>query len=170
MVGSYSDNRANNGVNGFGNNLQNTTVGLQLEIPLYQGGAIDSKVRQAIASKMKAYDDVEAARRQVTFETGQAYLDSNSLNSQILAYEQAIISSHSQLDATIKGFKVGLRTNVDILDAQQQLFLAKRDLLKARYDYLLNNLKLKAAAGILSIRDVLTLNGLLSPVSAAYNK
>jgi outer membrane protein len=157
-VGSYSDSRANGGANGFGNNLQNGTIGLQLQIPIYQGGAISSKAREAFANKQKAQDDVEAARRQAELDARQAYLNVSSAVAQVKAYEQALMSSQSQLDSTSLGYEVGVRTSVDVLNAQQQFFSAKRDLLQSRYNYLISALKLKSAAGQLSEADLTEIN------------
>jgi outer membrane protein len=161
-VGNYTDTRANGGINGFGTDLQNATIGVQLQIPLYQGGLVDSRVREAIANKNKALDDLEAARRQAELDTRQAYLTLTGSVSQVKAYEQALSSSQSQLDSTSLGYEVGVRNSVDVLNAQQQLFSAKRDLLQARYNYLLGMLKLKSATGLLSDADVLAVNQQLS--------
>lgn len=160
-VGSYADSRANGGINGFGANTQNTTIGLQLEIPLYQGGAISSKAREAVANKQKAQDDVEIARRQADLDARQAFLNVSSAVAQVQAYEQALKSSQSQLDSTTLGYEVGVRTSVDVLNAQQQFYSAKRDLLQSRYSYLLSLLKLKSVAGILTEADLGDINKLL---------
>ena len=161
VVGSYADTRANGGVNGFGNDLKNLTVGLQLQVPLYQGGSITSKEREAAANRQKAQDDVEAARRQADLQARQTFLNVSSAVAQVKAYEQALTSSQSQLDSTNLGYEVGVRTSVDVLNAQQQLFSAKRDLLQARYTYLLSILQLKAAAGVLQEKDLSEISQLL---------
>jgi outer membrane protein len=155
---SFTERYSNGGINGFGNDLQDTTIGLQLQIPLYQGGAVSSRVREAVANKQKAMDDVVAARRQAELDTRQAYLDLVSLVSQVKAYEQALKSSQSQLDSTVLGYEVGVRTSVDVLNAQQQFFTAKRDLLQSRYTYLMNILTLKSAVGMLTEADLDSVN------------
>ena len=157
-VGNYNSTRAEGGVNGFGSDLQNGTIGLQLQIPIYQGGATSSKVREAVANKQKAQDDLEVARRQADLDAQQAYLNLISSVAQVSAYEQALVSSQSQLDSTSLGYEVGVRTSVDVLNAQQQFFSAKRDLLQSRYTYLLSILKLKSAAGLLSDADLSEIN------------
>ncbi len=157
-VASYNDNRANGGVNGFGNNLQSTVVGLQFQIPIYQGGLVSSKVREAVALKQKAQDDLEVARRKADLDTRQAYLNLTSSVAQVNAYQQALVSSQSQLDSTNLGYEVGVRTSVDVLNAQQQLFSAKRDLLQARYQYLLSILQLKFASGLIAENDLAEIN------------
>lgn len=157
-IASYTDRYANGSANGFGSDLQDATIGLQLQIPLYQGGAIASRIREAVANKQKAMDDLVAARRQAELDTRQGYLDLVSVVSQIKAYEQALSSSQSQLDSTMLGYEVGVRTSVDVLNAQQQFFTAKRDLLQSRYAYLMNILSLKSAVGLLNDADIDAVN------------
>ena len=159
-VASVSDNYANGSPSVFsaGNELRGATIGLQLQIPLYAGGAINSKARQAVLNKQKAQDDVEIARRQVDLDTQSAYLNLNSSIAQVKALEQALISSQSQLDSTKLGYEVGVRTSVDVLNAQQQFYSAKRDLLQARYNYLANIIRLKAASGLVSEADLQEIN------------
>ncbi len=153
-IANASDNTATGSPNGFGNELKSAQIGLQLQIPLYQGGGISSRVRQAVLNKQKAQDDLEATRRQVSLETQQAYLNWMSTIAQVRAYEQAVTSSQSQVDATTLGYEVGVRTSVDLLNAQQQLFSAKRDLLQSRYNQLLNYMKLKQATGLIAETDI----------------
>ncbi|MES2012341.1 MAG: TolC family outer membrane protein [Pseudomonadota bacterium] len=159
-VASYTDTYANGSpsVFGAGNDLKMGTIGLQLQIPLYQGGAISSRVRQAVLNKQKAQDDVEVARRKVELDTQRAYLTLNTNIAQVKAYEQALMSSQSQVDSTKLGYEVGVRTSVDVLNAQQQLFSAKRDLLQSRYNYLVNIIRLKAASGVVAEADLMDIN------------
>lgn len=157
-VASYTDTRASGSANGFGSDLENLTVGVQLEIPIYQGGAVSSRVREAAANLDKSREDVEFARRQADLDTRQAYLDVSSGVAQIKALEQALISSQSQLDSTTLGYEVGVRTSVDVLNAQQQLYGARRNLLEARYNYLLGLIRLKAATGLLNENDLVEIN------------
>jgi len=159
-VASYSDNYASGSVSvfGAGNELKTGSIGLQLQIPLYQGGATTSRVRQAVLNKQKALNDVEFARRQAELETQRAYLNLNTSIAQVKAYEQALISSQSQVDSTKLGYEVGVRTSVDVLNAQQQFFSAKRDLLQSRYNYLVNIIRLKAASGVVAELDLADIN------------
>lgn len=157
-VASYGNNYANGGTSGVGNDLNNATIGLQLQIPLYQGGAISSRVRQAVLNKQKAVDDVEIARRQTDFDTQSAYFNLSTTIAQVKALDQALLSSQSQLDSTKLGYEVGVRTSVDVLNAQQQFFSAKRDLLQARYQYLVNIIRLKSASGLVSEPDLQDIN------------
>jgi outer membrane protein len=157
-VANYNNAYANGGLNGFGTEFSSASIGLQLQIPLYQGGAISSRVRQALLNQQKAKDDVEIARRQTNLETQRAFLNLSSSVAQIKALEQALISSQSQLDSTKLGYEVGVRISVDVLNAQQQLFSAKRDLLQARYNYLVNIIRLKSATGVLAEVDLQDIN------------
>ncbi len=157
-VASYSDNRADGSIYGFGSDVRAASVGVQLQIPIYQGGAISSRVREALANKQKAQDELEASLRKVVLEARQSYLNLASSAAQLAAYQQALASSQSQLDSTNLGYEVGVRTSVDVLNAQQQYYSAKRDLLQARYSYLINTLKLKASASVLAESDMQSLN------------
>lgn len=160
LVGSFADTRANGGVNAtsYLYDQKVLSVGLQVQLPVYQGGAITSREREAVANKQKAQDDVESARRQADLQARQAFLNLSSAVAQVKALEQALASSQSQLDSTNLGYEVGVRTSVDVLNAQQQLYSAKRDLLQARYTYLLSILQLKAAAGVLAEKDLAEIN------------
>lgn len=157
-VASYTDNYANGNPTGVGSQLKTSVIGLQLQVPLYLGGAVNSRVRQAVWSKEKAREDVEVARRQTEMETQRAYLNLSTSIAQVKALEQALISSQSQVDSTKLGYEVGVRTSVDVLNAQQQLFSAKRDLLQARYNYLVNIIRLKTASGIVAEPDLADIN------------
>ena len=159
-VSSLGDNYSNGSPSVFstGNDLKSATIGLQLHIPLYAGGAISSKARQAMLNKQKAQDDVDIARRNTDLETQRAYLNLGTTIALVKALEQVLTSSQSQLDSTKLGYEVGVRTSVDVLNAQQQLFSAKRDLLQARYSYLVNIIRLKAASGLVSELDLQDIN------------
>ena len=159
-VANVSDSYSNGSASVFssGNDLRSATIGVELQIPLYAGGSITSKARQAVLNKQKALDDIEIARRKVDLETQRAYLNLSSSIAQIKALEQALTSAKSQLDSSNLGFEVGVRTTVDVLNSQQQYFSAKRDLLQARYSYLVNIIRLKAASGMVSEPDLEDIN------------
>ena len=157
-IARYSDNRNNGSASGFASDLEDLTVGLQLAIPIYQGGAVSSRVREAAANLQKAQEDMEVVRRQAELDTRQAYLDVSSGVAQVKAYEQALVSNQSQLDSTTLGYEVGVRTSVDVLNAQQQFYTAKRDLLQARYNYLISFVRLKFASGLLTEADLVNIN------------
>ncbi|HZS80506.1 MAG TPA: TolC family protein, partial [Herbaspirillum sp.] len=113
----------------------------------------------ALADKARA--DLENARRTAALDARQAYLSVSNGLSQVKAYEAAEISSLSALESNRLGYQVGVRINIDVLDAQRQLFATRRDLARARYDTLMNGLKLKAAAGNLGEDDLVNINRLL---------
>ena len=164
MVGNYGGNSAGISTVGtvsLGTDSTSRSIGFQLAIPLYSGGGVNSLVRQAIANQEKARQDLEIARRTAAQATRQAYLGVTNGMAQVGALEQALISSQSALDSNKLGYEVGVRINIDVLNAQQQLFSTKRDLAKARYDTLLNGLRLKAASGTLTEEDLETVNRLL---------
>ena len=164
LVGSYGKNSASisttSAVN-QGTDSTSRTLGLQLAIPMYAGGGVSSLVRQAIANQEKARQDLENARRSAAQAARQAYLGVTNGMAQVGALEQALVSSQSALDSNKLGYEVGVRINIDVLNAQQQLFSTKRDLARARYDTLLNGLRLKAAAGTLTEEDLEAVNRLL---------
>ena len=114
-----------------------------------------------MANQEKSRQELEASVRLSTLATREAYLGVTSGIAQVKALEQALISSQSSLDSTQLGQEVGVRTNVDVLNAQQQLFGARRDLYKARYAYLTSRLRLKAATGSLAEQDLAAINRLL---------
>lgn len=157
-VASYRNNYSNGSANGFGSELKSALIGLELQIPIYAGGAVSSRTRQAAYNKDKALNDIEIARRQAELDTQTAYLNLSTSIGQVRAFEQALLSSQSQLDSTKLGYEVGVRTSIDVLNAQQQLFTAKRDLLNARYQYLVNIIRLKAASGVVSEVDLADIN------------
>jgi outer membrane protein len=136
-------------------------VGVQLAVPIYQGGLTSSRVREAIANEEKARQDLENARRTAELTAQQAFLGVASGVVQVRALEAALVSSQSSLDSTRLGQEVGVRTQVDVLNAQQQLSQTRRDLAQAKYNYIMSLLRLKAAAGTLTEQDVNLVNGWL---------
>jgi outer membrane protein len=139
----------------------NYNIGLQLAIPLYAGGNVSSLVRQAVANREKAQQDLESARRTAALSARQSFLGVTNGMAQVKALEAALISSRSALDSNKLGYEVGVRINIDVLNAQQQVFSTLRDLSRARYDTILNGLRLKAASGTLTDGDVEEINRLL---------
>lgn len=146
---------------GTGSETNSRIIGLQLAIPLYQGGLTNSRVREALANEDKARQDLENALRSAELAARQGYLGVTSGIAQVRALEAALVSNQSSLDSTRLGQEVGVRTQVDVLNAQQLLFSARRDLAQARYNYILSLLRLKAAAGQLAETDLQTVNGWL---------
>src|SRR6185436_13582332 len=156
---TYSD--TGSGIGGVGLSGTDTTVkviGLQLAIPIYQGGAISSRVREALANEERARQDLESARRNAELAARQAFLGITSGIAQVKALEAAVVSSQSSLDSTRLGQEVGVRTQVDVLNAQQLLFQTRRDLAQSKYAYLVSLLRLKAAVGKLSEDDLARIN------------
>ena len=158
LVANYNKNIHAGGGTFGATDTRATAVGVQLNMPLFQGGAIQSKWREAEANREKARQDMENARRNVELQTRQAYLGVVSGISQVQALQQALKSSESLLDASKLGQQVGVRTNLDVLNAQQQLFSTRRDLYQAQYNYLVSQLSLKAAVGALSEDDISKVN------------
>ena len=136
-------------------------IGLTLTIPLYQGGGTQSRVRQSLSNRDKANADLENTKRTVAQSVRQNYLGVTNGVAQVKALEAALVSNKSSLDATVLGKEVGVRTNVDVLNAQQQLFQAQRDLQQARYTTIMSQLRLKSAAGRLVEEDLAEVNRML---------
>ncbi len=139
----------------------NNAVGVQWSIPIFSGFAVTSKVRESIALEDKARSDLETARRNASQGARQAYLGVNSGLAQVKALEAAEVSSKSALESNELGYQVGVRINIDVLNAQKQLFSTQKDLSKARYDTIMNGLRLKSAAGTLKEADLIPVNALL---------
>ena len=163
VVATYGTNNQGSSIQGFGSNVTSSTIGLQLAVPIYQGGAVSSRTREAVALREKALQDLENTRRSAALAAQQAYLGVTSGIAQVKALEAGVVSSRSALDSNKLGYEVGVRINIDVLNAQQQVSLAQRDLAQARYNTLINQLKLKAATGTLGEDDVQQINALLEP-------
>ena len=134
--------------------IRRANVGLRLSLPLYSGGSILSRTRESRHRYQRTLDVLERERRRAQRETRGAYLGVDSGISRVRALEQAVRSSETAAEAIEAGFQVGTRTSVDVLDAQRELFRARRDLSEARYGYILDVLRLKRAAGTLSEDDL----------------
>jgi outer membrane protein len=145
-----------------GRDITTAQIGLQLALPLYQGGSLSSKEREAAALSLKSKDDLENARRSAALNARQTYLAVINGIAQVGALEQALVSSQSALDSNRLGYEVGVRINIDVLNAQQQLFSTRRDLALARYNTITNQLRLKAAAGGLREEDIEEINRALA--------
>jgi outer membrane protein len=160
-VGALTQTYASSSAQGIGSDVRALVIGVQLNVPLYQGGAISSRVREAVANQERARQDLENARRSAALQTRQAYLGVTSGLAQVKALQQAVASTQLQLESTKLGQEVGVRTAVDVLNAEQQLSLARRDLSQALYNTILNQLRLKAAVGKLAEADLSGINALL---------
>ena len=161
LGGAHNSGSGASSSGGTGTSISRS-VGVTLKVPLYTGNAIENQVREAVSLEEKSRNELEAARRAVTQATRQVYYGVQSGTAQVKALEAAEASSKLALDATKLGYKVGVRVNLDVLNAQTQLFSTQRDLAKARYDVLVNSLKLRQAAGVLTASDIDGVNALLS--------
>lgn len=166
LVGSYGKSKITpvgsgtflNGNNALDTDQTTSYVGVQLNVPLFQGGSTQSKWREAEANRDRANAELESTRRSVDLQTRQAYTGVVNGMSQVMALEQALKSSEKLLEASKLGHEVGVRTNLDVLNAQQQLFSTRRDLYQAKYNYLISRLKLKAAVGSLAEDELAAVN------------
>ena len=137
---------------------ESTAIGLQLSLPIFSGGAVSSKQREASALQQKASADLDAAKRGAALSARQAWLGVSSGLQQIRAYEAALTSSQSALASNQLGYEVGTRINIDVLNAQSQLYDTTQKLARARFDSLMALLRLKQAVGQLSEDDIVSLN------------
>jgi outer membrane protein len=143
-------------------NTVNGAVGVAMTWPLYTGGLTQNRIKETLSLEEKAKNDVEAARRGVAQATRVAFFGLQSQLAQVKALEAAESSTKLALEATQLGYRVGVRVNLDVLNAQTQLFQTQRDLAKARYDTLVNSLRLRQASGQLAPTDVDAVDGLLA--------
>lgn len=149
------------------NNSTAATVGVVMKIPLFAGFAVQNRVKETLSLEEKARADLEDARRQVAQAVRTAFFGVQSAYGLVQALQAAVVSSQSALEANILGYEVGVRINMDVLNAQSQLFQSQKDLAQARYNLLVGHLQLRQAAGNLQLQDVHTINEVLSPVQPA---
>jgi outer membrane protein len=164
FVASYGTSYASGSVLtpfGYESRVKSTVTGLQFNFPLFAGGLNSSHIREAIANRDKLSDQLEESRRKAAADAEQAYAGIVSGLAQSDALRTAVESGETSVKGNRAGYKLGIRINSDVLNAQQQLYSARRDLIKARYAALLAGLKLKAAAGILNGGDMEVINGML---------
>jgi outer membrane protein len=139
-----------------------STIGITLNLPLFAGYSIQNRIKETLALEEKSRNDLEGARRGVAQGTRQAFYGVQSGEAQVKALEAAESSSQLALEATRLGYRVGVRVNLDVLNAQTQLYTTQQQLAKARYDVLVGNLRLRQAAGQLKPGDVAAINSLLA--------
>ncbi len=175
LVASHLDNRQNgeqditqpapfnNGVSDL--DLETDAIAVQIAVPVFTGGTTNSRVRQAVYQHRAAKERLERTARQTERQTRDAYLAVNSEISRVKALQQALKSAQTALQATEAGFEVGTRTTVDVLESRRQLFLAETNYARSRYDYIVNVLKLKEAAGTLAEQDIAEINAWLEPAA-----
>ena len=161
VVANYGKN--NSALSFLGNDSLETTarnIGLQLNIPLFQGGYVNSKTREAAANRSAAQAALENTKRTAALNARQSYLGVVNGLAQVRALNAALISSTSALESNKLGYEVGVRINIDVLNAENQVYITKRDLARARFDTLLSQLRLKAAVGSLGEADLEQINSL----------
>ena len=164
LVGTAGQSSEDSSINSpVGRQLTTSSIALQIAVPIYQGGALSSREREAAANYLRAREDLENARRSAALTTRQTYLAVVNGIAQIGALQQALVSSQSALESNRLGYEVGVRINIDVLNAQQQLFSTRRDLAVARYNLLVNQLRLRAAVGGLRDEDIEAVNRALAP-------
>ncbi len=161
-VGNRSRVDADGSIPGPGVRSDDTVIGLQLTVPLFQGGLVNSRVEEAAQRYNAARQELEGQRRAVERAARAAFQGVTSGAARIDALKQAVAAAESALTAKTEGRAAGLYTTLDILDATRDLYRAKRDYAEARHLYLLNFLKLKNAAGLLTEDDVLAVNSRLN--------
>lgn len=161
LVASSSGRNVNGRVTGASGDTRNNAIGVQWSVPIFSGFAVTSRVRESIALENKARNDLETTRRNAALQARQAFLGVNSGLAQVRALQAAEVSSQSALDSNKLGYQVGVRINIDVLNAQRQLYSTRTDLARARYNTILNGLRLKSASGSLREADLLPVNALL---------
>ncbi|BBA34106.1 type I secretion outer membrane protein, TolC family [Methylocaldum marinum] len=142
-------------------------IGMRVNVPMFAGGGVNSRVRQARYQYEAAQENLDGVRRSVKRQVKDAYRGILSAISQVQALEAAVVSAQSAVEASEAGLEVGTRTMVDVLTEQRNLFRTKRDYARARYDYIINSLSLKQAAGTLNPADLAIVNQWLRPNSKA---
>jgi outer membrane protein len=157
--GSHNSGRY---VSGFPDFTRSASVGLQLNLPLYTGGATGNRIKETVALQERARNELEAVRRAVALNTRVTFFGVQSGAAQVRALEAAESSSQLALEATQLGYRVGVRVNLDVLDAQRQLFATQRDLALARYQVIVGGLQLRLASGQLAEGDLEAVNALLA--------
>jgi outer membrane protein len=158
LVASYGISDVNSS---FGLRGNTESVGLQINVPLFEGGAVNSRTRQASYEYQAAVENLNQKKREVKRLVKDAYRGIISSMSRVEALESGVESAQSAVEATEAGFEVGTQTMVDVLVEQRNLYRAKRDFSRTRYDYLINSLKLKHAASNLTMEDLAQINNLL---------
>ena len=157
-LGSTYTDYKNSGTGYDDGTLNAGTIGFKFNLPLYQGGAVDSRVKQAQFNYVSASEALEKSHRSIQADLYRNYNDVTGAIGSVRAYQQSVISAESALTATRAGYEVGTRTIVDLLDATRKLYSAKQQLSAARYGYILKLLQLKQTAGNLQEQDLIDVN------------
>jgi protease secretion system outer membrane protein len=153
MIASWSKGDSET-LNTAGTSSVNRAIGVQVNIPIYQGGAISASTRQAAANYERAKAELDARINKVVVEVRSAHNVVMSAQRKVEALDKAVASGKELMKATEQSIKGGVRINLDLLNAQQQLYVSQRDLAQARYNYLIGMLRLRAATGIIGQTDI----------------
>ncbi|MFZ5520556.1 MAG: TolC family outer membrane protein [Pseudomonadota bacterium] len=165
LVGTLSrtDNSAGSlGLGQVQGKVDAASIAVQANVPIFAGFAVQNRVRETLALAERAERNLDAARRSTELATRQAFLGVQSGLAAVQAYEAAEASTRLQVEATQLGYRVGVRVNLDVLNAQTQLYSTQRDLSRARYDVLVNSLRLRQTVGTLRPEDLAAVNQLLA--------
>lgn len=159
LVASVNAQAFNATVNSpFSGNQRQAAIGIAINMPLYQGGFVESKVRQALALQEAARYNLEVARRNALFAAQTGFSGVTSAAASVKAFEQALVSAQTAYESNRTGQEVGVRTNLDVLNTQQNVFQARHDLAQAYFNYLIGVLRLKSAVGTLEVQDLEDVN------------
>ncbi|MEE8254103.1 MAG: TolC family outer membrane protein [Nitrosomonadaceae bacterium] len=159
LVALYSDQEGVGGaITGQGIDLTSKEIGIQLNVPIFSGFAVQSRVREALANQERVFEDMKNTRRNTALQVSQQYLNATNGTALVRALRQAVISSKSQFESTKLGQEVGVRIEVDVLNAQGLHSIARRDLARAYYNFFMSRLRLKAEAGELDEEDLRQIN------------
>lgn len=146
---------------GGASETESDQIAVELNLPIYQGGSVSSRKREAVSRMFKAKEDLQKAKREVRTEVNSSFQGVVANIAQIEALHKTVMAQKAVLKNKQSGYKNGLYTILIVLDAQRDLADAERNYIAARYDYVINSLKLKRAAGILVEQDLIAMNGWL---------
>jgi outer membrane protein len=161
LVGSYINRKQGGTLFGGGSHVETTDVSVKLNVPIYEGGLTTAATEEAALRHSKALQEVEAEQRAVDRQTRAAYLGVVGAVSRVQALDKGVVAQVSALKGKQESYRAGLLTLIAVLDAERDLYFVRRDYAKARYDYLLNRLKLKQSTGSLADTDLESIDLLL---------
>jgi len=162
LVGSYINRKQGGTLFGGGSHVETTDLSVKLNVPIYEGGLTTAATEEAALRHSKALQEVEAEQRAVDRQTRAAYLGVVGAVSRVQALEKGVVAQVSALKGKQESYRAGLLTLIAVLDAERDLYFVRRDYAKARYDYLLNRLKLKQSTGSLADTDLESIDKLLN--------
>jgi TolC family type I secretion outer membrane protein len=168
LVASRTHTQSDNNFT-IGQQYDTDSIGLQLNVPLYTGGYVSSSVRQAVARVEQASEKLSEKQRSVNADVRKYFYEITNGIARIEAQSQSVASYETALVGTQKGYESGMRSNVDVLTAQEKLYSAKRDLARERYKLIYSRIQLKQVAGMLTESDIAEVNGWLTASLAQVN-